>query len=202
MEIAIKNIIAIRRKAKPEDVADGIAWYAKAYEECRILAERFDLPIHMVVGVVSALSPNNRWATNIINARDVIETWDYGYAPDTVSVCTYNAMKLKAFAVLDGGSKTIDEVKAILNGKKIVCFFENILGEDTCTIDGHARNIAYNQRVNLTDAKTSIGVKEYAELQEAYLEATKRLRYQNKRPKSYELQAVTWVAWRRMDGIK
>ena len=56
MEIAIKNIISIRRKAKPEDVADGIAWYAKAYEECRIIAERFDLPLHMVVGVVAALS--------------------------------------------------------------------------------------------------------------------------------------------------
>jgi hypothetical protein len=90
----------------------------------------------------------------------------------------------------------------LLSGKKITCFYENIMGEDTCTIDGHARNIAYAERVNLTDAKTSIGVKEYAELQEAYLEATKRLRYQNKRPKSYELQAVTWVAWRRMHGIK
>ena len=201
MEIAIKNIIAIRRKAKPQDVADGIAWYAKAYEECRIIAERFDLPIHMVVGVVSALSPNNRWETNIINARDVIETWDYGYAPDTVSVCTYNAMKLKAFAILDGGSKTIDEVKAILNGKKIVCFFENILGEDTCTIDGHARNIAYNQRVNLTDGKTSIGKLEYANLQEAYLQASKRCSVNGRRLKAYELQAITWVTWRKMHNI-
>ena len=52
MEIAIKNIIAIRRKAKPQDVADGIAWYAKAYEECRRIAETYDLPIHIVIGVV------------------------------------------------------------------------------------------------------------------------------------------------------
>ena len=54
----------------------------------------------------------------------------------------------------------------MLNGRKIVCFYENIMGEDTCTIDGHARNIAYNERVNLTDNKTNIGVKEYANLQE------------------------------------
>ena len=96
---------------------------------------------------------------------------------------------------------TIDEVKAILNGKKIVCFFENILGEDTCTIDGHARNIAYNQRVNLTDGKTSIGKLEYANLQEAYLQASKRCSVNGRRLKAYELQAITWVTWRKMHNI-
>ena len=35
MEIAVHNIIACRRRAKPQDVAAGIAWYAEAYEECR-----------------------------------------------------------------------------------------------------------------------------------------------------------------------
>ena len=37
MEIAVHNIIACRRRAKPQDVAAGIAWYAEAYEECRRL---------------------------------------------------------------------------------------------------------------------------------------------------------------------
>ena len=64
--------------------------------------------------------------------------------------------------------------RVMLNGRKIVCFYENIMGEDTCTIDGHARNIAYNERVNLTDNKTNIGVKEYANLQMAYRQAAKR----------------------------
>ena len=31
MEIAVRNIIACRRRAKPQDVAAGIAWYAEAY---------------------------------------------------------------------------------------------------------------------------------------------------------------------------
>ena len=202
MEIAIKNIIAIRRKAKPQDVADGIAWYAKAYEECRIIAETYDLPIHIVIGVVSALSPNNRWTSNIANARDMIRAWDGHHHIDDVSVSTYNAMKEKAWSILNADRMlTIDEVKAILNGKKIVCFFENILGEDTCTIDGHARNIAYNQRVNLTDGKTSIGKLEYANLQEAYLQAAKRCRVNGRRLKAYELQAITWVTWRKMHNI-
>ena len=48
MEIAVRNIIACRRRAKPQDVAAGIAWYAEAYEECRIIAERYDLAVHIV----------------------------------------------------------------------------------------------------------------------------------------------------------
>ena len=213
MQIAVKNIIAIRRKAKPEDVAHGIAWYAEAYEQCRVMADKYNLPDYIVVGVVAALSPNNRWTTNITNADDLIAAWRDGGKPDDVSVCTYNAMKLKAWSILDAfrddgcmrysehDTVIVDEVKPILNGKKIVCFYENIMGDDTCTIDGHARNIAYAERVNLTDGKTSIGVKEYANLQDAYRIAASRCRVNGRRLKAYELQAITWVTWRKMHGI-
>ena len=209
MKLAVKNIIAMRRKAKPEDVAHGIAWYAEAYEQCRIIADRHDLPIYIVAGVVAALSPNNRWSTNVTNADDLISAWHNDDTPDNVSVCTYNAMKLKAWSILrempdryeENDTLIVDEVKTILNGKKIVCFYENIMGDDTCTIDGHARNIAYNERVNLTDNKTSIGVKEYANLQDAYRIAASRCRVNGRRLKAYELQAITWVTWRKLHGI-
>ena len=209
MKLAVKNIIAMRRKAKPADVAHGIAWYAEAYEQCRIIADRHDLPIYIVAGVVAALSPNNRWSTNVTNADDLITAWHNDDTPDNVSVCTYNAMKLKAWSILrempdryeENDTLIVDEVKTILNGKKIVCFYENIMGDDTCTIDGHARNIAYNERVNLTDNKTSIGVKEYANLQDAYRIAASRCRVNGRRLKAYELQAITWVTWRKLHGI-
>jgi len=209
MKLAVKNIIAMRRKAKPEDVAHGIAWYAEAYEQCRIIADRFSMPIHIVTGVVAALSPNNRWEINIRNANDLICAFTTGSTMDDVSVCTYSAMKQKAWSVLEqmpdryeeNDTLIIDEVKTILNGKKIVCFYENIMGDDTCTIDGHARNIAYNERVNLTDNKTSIGVKEYANLQDAYRIAASRCRVNGRRLKAYELQAITWVTWRKLHGI-
>ena len=200
MQIAVKNIIACRRRAKPQDVAQGIAWYAEAYEECRTMADKHDLPIHVVVGVVAALSPNNRWTTNVSNAADLIQAWRERRPMDSVSVCTYSAMKRKAWSILDI-LPCQDEVKVILNGRKIVCFYENIMGEDTCTIDGHARNIAYNERVNLTDNKTNIGVREYANLQEAYRQAAKRCTVNGRKFKAYELQAVTWVTWRKQHGI-
>ena len=68
MEIAVHNIIACRRRAKPQDVAAGIAWYAEAYEECRRIAENNGIAVHIAVAVVAALSPNNRWSTNVSNA--------------------------------------------------------------------------------------------------------------------------------------
>ena len=200
MEIAVRNIIACRRRAKPQDVAHGIAWYAEAYEECRLIAWQHNLPVYAVVGCVAALSPNNRWSTNITNARDLIEAFVNGRDMDSVSVCTYSAMKRKAWDILVTAVRP-GEMKAHLNGRKIVCFYENIMGEDTCTIDGHARNIAYNERVNLTDNKTNIGVKEYANLQEAYRQAAKRCTVNGRRFKAYELQAVTWVTWRKQHGI-
>ena len=209
MEIAVRNIIACRRRAKPQDVAHGIAWYAEAYEECRTIADEYSLPVYIVVGVVAALSPNNRWSINITNARDLIDAFVNGRDMDSVSVCTYSAMKRKAWSILEDrpvrlvehDTVIVDETKERLNGRKIVCFYENIMGEDTCTIDGHARNIAYNERVNLTDNKTNIGVKEYANLQEAYRQAAKRCTVNGRKFKAYELQAVTWVTWRKQHGI-
>ena len=200
MQIAVRNIIACRRRAKPQDVAAGIAWYAEAYEECRLIAWQHNLPVYAVVGVVAALSPNNRWTTNITNARDLIDAFVNDRDMDSVSVCTYSAMKRKAWDILVTAVRP-GEMKAHLNGRKIVCFYENIMGEDTCTIDGHARNIAYNERVNLTDNKTNIGVREYANLQEAYRQAAKRCTVNGRKFKAYELQAVTWVTWRKQHGI-
>ncbi|MBL4704350.1 MAG: sensor histidine kinase, partial [Flavobacteriales bacterium] len=48
----------------------------------------------------------------------------------------------------------LNGVIEILNGQKIVSFYRNIMGDDTCTVDGHARNIYYNQREGLTSDKT------------------------------------------------
>ena len=95
-----------------------------------------------------------------------------------------------------------DGVIDILNGQKIVSFYRNIMGDDTCTIDGHARNIAYAERVGLTDDKTNIGVKEYRTLQADYVSAAKRTRVNGRALKAFELQAITWVTWRRIHNIK
>jgi hypothetical protein len=118
---------------------------------------------------------------------------------DPVDVCkpsTYLKMRDKAWLVIESMPENDEAVIQILNGQKIVSFFKNIMGHDTVTIDGHAYNIARNKRVTLTDNDTNISKSTYQDMQAAYTRAAKRVGL-----KVYELQAVTWVVWKRIHNI-
>ena len=199
--MSVENILAIYKLATPEEKRDGIVWYADALRDCTRIATDLELPVHIVTGVCAALSPNNKWDRNIVNARDFCAAFVNGDGMDSVKVSTYHKMKSKAWSILEA-MPDHDGVIAILNGQKIVSFYNNIMGDDTCTIDGHARNIAYGERVGLTDDKTNIGVKEYRTLQTDYVSAAKRTRVNGRALKAFELQAITWVTWRRIHNIK
>jgi hypothetical protein len=195
--ITTKNIIAIYKLANPSEIKHGLTWYVNATKDCKDIAIKYDLPVHIVIGVVSALSPNNKWERNIVNADDLCKAFIDGQDMDSIKVSTYHKMKQKAWSILEQ-MPSYDETITILNGKKIVSFFRNISGDETdITIDGHARNIYYNDRQGLTTPNTNIRKLEYLDIQKAYLRASKKLGI-----KAYELQAITWVAWRRIHGIK
>jgi len=194
--ITTKNIIAIYKLAKPSEIKHGLTWYVNANSDCKEIAEKLELPLHIVIGVVSALSPNNKWERNVINAEDLCTAFINGQDMDSVKVSTYHKMKEKAWSILET-MPSYDETIEILNGKKIVSFFRNISGDETdITIDGHARNIYYNDKQGLTTPNTNIKKNEYKDIQKAYARASKKLGI-----KAYELQAITWVAWRRIHGI-
>lgn len=201
MDEMVANIISIWKLSTPREKRDGIVWYVDAHKECQQMSEDFGVSDYLAAGVVSALSPNNKWAINVRNARDLIDNFIQGEDINAFKVSTYPMNKVKAWEIMQE-NHDYESMKVKLNGQKTTCFYANIMGEDTCTVDGHARNIAYMERVNLTSDKSAVGKVEYREIQQAYITAAKKLRYQNKRVKSYELQAVTWVAWRRMHGIK
>jgi len=195
--ITTKNIIAIYKLANPSEIKHGLTWYVNATKDCKEIAIKYDLPIHIVIGVVSALSPNNKWERNIVNADDLCKAFIDGQDMDSIKVSTYHKMKQKAWSILEQ-MPSYDETITILNGKKIVSFFKNISGDESdITIDGHARNIYYNDRQGLTTPNTNIRKLEYLDIQKAYLRASKKLGI-----KAYELQAITWVVWRRIHGIK
>ena len=203
MEIymSVQNIIATYQMATTEEIKDGVTWYRKAYLDCRKIAFKHVVSTHLVVGVVSALSPNNKWERNIVNADELIGAYINGDGIDSIKVSTYHKMKEKAWHIL-GQMPRKDDVTFILNGQKITSFYQNIMGYDTCTVDGHARNIYYAERESLTDPKTNIGKKEYAMIQQAYVEAGSLLKVNGQALKAYEVQAITWVTWRRIHGIK
>lgn len=191
----IANIVAMYNNADADQIAIGMAWYSDAQEQAHGIAIKHDMPVYIVVAVIAALSPNNKWSRNVLNADELIGAFIRGDGIDTVKVSTYHKMKQKAWSIL-ADKPDYDTAKTMLNGQKITSFFMDIMGEFNVTIDGHARNIAYNERVGLTDDRTNIGIREYRALQAAYEDAAKQIGIM-----PYQLQAITWTVWRDLHGI-
>ena len=194
-EKMIYNITSVYRDADEDQHAEGLLWYSQAKREAYHIAMKHDVPVYIVVAVIAALSPNNKWARNLVNADALIGAFVNGDGLLSVKVSTYHKMKQKAWDIL-AARPSYNDAKAMLKGQKITSFFCDIMGEFNVTIDGHARNIAYGERISLTDDRTNIGVREYRALQAAYEEAARRVGLM-----PYQLQAITWRVWRDRHGI-
>ena len=194
-EKMIHNIISVYRDADETQHAEGLLWYSDAQKAAHNIAVKYDIAVYIVVAVIAALSPNNKWTRNVRNANALIGAFIRGDGIDSVKVSTYNKMKQKAWDIL-AARPDYEGAKTMLKGQKITSFFMDIMGEFNVTIDGHARNIAYGERVGLTDDRTNIGVREYRALQAAYEEAARRVGLM-----PYQLQAITWRVWRDRHGI-
>ena len=192
----VRNILKLYRQATDEDTANGVEWYARAERMAKAIAEDAGLPLPTVIGVMAALSPNNRWERNCRDAAVMCQAWQNGEGMDSFKVSCYNTMKAKAWAILDLGLTDDEDILSHLNGQKIRSFYSNIRGLDEVTIDGHALNIARGKREGLTSDKTNMGKREYRELQAAYVKAAKRVGV-----KPHVLQAITLTTWKRIHNI-
>lgn len=193
----VRNILKVYRRATLDDTAQGVEWYDRAKRISKSISAATGLHINLVIGVMAALSPNNKWEINVRNTYDMCTAWIDGRDIDDFKVSTYGSNKRKAWSMLEDNLTTDEELLTRLNGQKTRSFYSNIRGLDEVTIDGHALNIARGVRFNLTDDKTNIGKRLYRELQDAYVRAAKRVGIE-----PHELQAITWTTWRREHGIK
>jgi len=192
----LANIMAVYNRATSSDTESGLAWYNDAKTQAESIAIEFEVPLNTVVGVMAALSPNNRWERNVINAREMVKAFVAGESVESVTVSTYKAMRAKAWSILEDILIDHNDILERLNGQKIRSFYSNIIGLDEVTIDGHALNIARGERVELTSNKTNIGKRLYSDLQAAYIQAAKQAGIEPR-----QMQAITWTTWRREHGI-
>ena len=196
MKTLVDNIIAVYGQATATERRSGLVWYKRAKRSCNALAKAENISLRHAVGVVAATSPNLKWEKNILTARQVVQAYAQGIAPSDISGCmAYPMNRAKGYAVLRGANRSA-RIKATLNGPKVTAFYENIMGYDAVTIDGHARNIAYGERLALKDKKLSISKSEYVKLEHAYRKAAATLGL-----KACDLQAITWTVWRRIHKI-
>ena len=89
--------------------AEGAVWYAEAQAFAGHLSQKFNVSRECAAGVVSALSPNNRWERNKMDADAVLTAVRDGVPVDQVRVCTYDANKLKAFEIAKGNRQILQK---------------------------------------------------------------------------------------------
>lgn len=101
-------------------VNSALNWYSEANEFAHQLVHKYSVPLFKVVGIIAALSPNNKWERNKKDAETVLSN-----PSTTAKVCTFPLNLAKAIRIyheaIDSASTT-----RILNGRKTTNFFNNI----------------------------------------------------------------------------
>lgn len=198
MEQNQKNIQAILDLASPSEWVEGRIWYATAKDIALKLALSYGIQPIKAVAVLSALSPRNKWSRNKTDAERIINAYVSGgkEAALEVSVCTFTSNKKKAIEILElsenKGTVCWSDILSVLSGPKLCEFASCILGQEDITIDGHAWCIWEGCRSSLKDVP-SIGKKIRQQIKNDYQSVALANDL-----KGYELQAITWVTYRRI----
>jgi hypothetical protein len=194
MNITHGSILAVFFTASTAEICEGREWYSNANEYACELAFKYNLHVDTAAGVIAALSPNNRWDRNLIDAEALIKAYVNDGNVDDIKVSTFNKNKAKAVSILQG-TNPLDA----LGGRKVRAFYCCIMDEDAVCVDGHAYSIWLGQRVATTKTP-SISAKLYEQIANDYRKATAQINSitgQHFTPA--QVQAVTWVVWRNLN---
>ena len=161
----------------------AINWYYEVNDFCLTLSELYHVPLIKVAGIMSALSPNNTFASNCKSLNNFLKH------KGNCKVTTFNGQKEKAKQILFMDNPTEQKIKAVLSGLKTQSFFENIYRPHTSmavTID--IWQIRWAKKLKLIPESGSLTPKRYRMLSDM---VTKVARDLNLKP--HEYQALTWT---------
>lgn len=162
----------------------GESWYAIAHDAARLV----HADLNIAAGVIAALSPGLRWERNIDAAYRVINRRSL----DGIGVRWWDGVR-KAKRILRGENPC-----NVLGGNKVRAFYACIVNPSNATsvcVDGHAYAIWQGERVTLKDTPT-INDRLYVKIASDYVKASRKVGLL-----PCQLQAITWVAWRRIHGV-
>ena len=179
----------------------GLSWYATAYSQAQAIAKRFYLVSELrVCGVVAALSPNNRWERNLIDAENMIRCAIAGGKPDAIKVGTYHHNRDKAWMIAKG----YDAVD-VLGGNKVRSFYNCLISphhSQSVCVDAHAINIALGRQAIIARTPT-LSDSKYTLIASCYTQATQEINEDSLTGTvlPLQVQALTWTYYRVMRKI-
>lgn len=180
LQLISKKLTSLFNLATDLQIIDGKKWYTDANEFCKGAYKLYDgkFSHQTIVGVLSALSPRNKWAQNKIDTIKVLDAVCEGKDATEIKVCTFHSNKFKAFEIAKG------EQFITLDSRKTFSFVQNIaeLNPNFVTID------VWHLRACFYKTKGSIGKIAYEQIEKLTIKQAEKLGL-----KGYEYQAILWL---------
>lgn len=164
----------------------GLSWYKEAQDFAQYLSQTFNIDSYICAAVISALSPNNKWQRNKIDAFNVCQAFKTGMDSKSVKCCTYNANKEKAFAILSGDTSITSK------SPKTHSFAMNVglLSEDHVTVDKwHIRACLASPKEGICDTVEGCTPAQYRRIEAITVKLAKSYKM-----RGFEVQAIIWTA--------
>lgn len=182
------RIVDVWKLATVSELAEGMEWYRDAHA----LAVRLNpADPASAAGVIAALSPMMTWGQNVNVAVRA-------YADGKASGALFGNVA-KADRILAG-----ERPEDVLGGNKVRAFYQIIADPSSAAVcvDRHAFDIAVG-RVTNNESRAALGRKGvYDRFNMAYVRAAKAIAKDTGMDvTAAQVQAVTWVTWRRLKGL-
>lgn len=200
-----RHIAAMLIQASQSDLLAGLAWYREAGELAVRLAHAYGVTAHQAAGVLAAISPKMGWRQNCAVGEAMIAAYTAGDDAMAVPGPGLPTMRRKACAILALSDQLASDpaaVERILSGPKITAFYRNITGSTAdVTVDGHAYAVWKGERISTSDTPR-IGKVLREAISRAYsLVAARSADLCGEQLTPCQVQAVTWVTYRRLHGV-
>jgi hypothetical protein len=174
--------------ATEKHIEDGMLWYSQANKLVDDLSLEFEMCTpEQIAGIISALSPRNKWERNIYDTTQVLRAVEKGKGPEDIKVCTFNTNKHKAFEIARG-NLNIDH-----SSRKTYSFVKNIanLDSDYVTIDVWHLRAMFGKTV-----ESGLTPSRYDELAKITIEEASEVGLLG-----YQYQAIIWECIRERDDL-
>lgn len=185
----VDAILGAYYRATPDEYAQGTAWYGgqarQVCDDIRAAATAvhgLTISHRTAAGILAALSPATGWGDNTAGAIEFICT---GHM--SAQTPLFNE---RATAILNGADPA-----DVLGGRKVRSFFANLSEPGfpgAVTIDRHALSLVFGRPLSEREQKTLLSLGAYTFVAAAYRAAARRIGIL-----PHELQAITWLTWRR-----
>jgi hypothetical protein len=182
-----KNLRHWWNECTTQERAHGRTWYAEAQAYAQELADEFDISRTRASMVISAVSPNNVWERNKIDARTILQAVRDGVPAKDIKCCTYDANKNKAYAIAQG-ERTIEH-----KSRKTYSFAHNVdtLSPDHVTVDKWHMRAVQTTSKQPKDVRTQVTPVQYDAVAEETCRVARELGVDG-----HVLQAAVWVTIR------